>query len=64
MCDILLSEKRTNASAEQEGFFNLLFSHLYTSYDLKSKELSAHTAHLVGSIIDIPGEHTQTKYRM
>ncbi|KAJ7591436.1 PCI domain-containing protein [Mycena floridula] len=49
---------------EIEGFFNLLYSHLFALYSSTSPELKAMLTDLLATIASAPSEHASIKYRI
>jgi translation initiation factor 3 subunit M len=50
--------------AEIEGFFNLLFAHLVSSFDIDSQELRTNVDGLLQTIISNPSEQTTVRLRV
>jgi translation initiation factor 3 subunit M len=49
---------------EIEGFFNLLYSHLFSTYPADSPETEKYLTNLLQTISSAPPEHTSIKYRI
>ncbi|KAJ8515805.1 hypothetical protein ONZ45_g6838 [Pleurotus djamor] len=49
---------------EIEGFFNLIYGHLFTLYDNDSPELAEYTSKLVSAITGSSTDHASLKYRI
>ena len=58
------STLRTNNATEVEGFFNLLFAHLFALYSPSSPELKKYIISLLEAISSSSSERLSIRYRM
>lgn len=54
----------SNIHIEIEGFFNLIFSHLFALYSSDASLLKTTLDDLLNTIASAPSSHTTVKYRM
>lgn len=57
------SEKNVNFTLEIEGFFNLLFAHIFNRFAIDSDEIKLHVDTLLKAIVSSKGKFT-IKYRL
>lgn len=64
MCGHGLLARPSDNAAEIEGFFNLLYSHLFILWQVDSSETRQHVIYLLNVISSSPSNSASVKYRM
>jgi translation initiation factor 3 subunit M len=62
--DCIFSEGHTERLTEIEGFFNLIYSHLFVLYPLGTQEVKTYLSSLLQTISSAPSDRSSIKYRM